>query len=248
MGHSSATFLRVWRFIALMLASLSLSLSMTHLLELPQRMQFDQRLWVEVTVVENLYRLFGSVGAGFEMGAIAAAVGLAVGVRKRGAVFYWALAGAMFLGLGFASWLIFVAPMNAAFATWLTQPVPADWTQYRNQWEYAHAAIALIKTLGLSCLFVSVLLDPSITGTVHAASERLRQNHLPAIAAHPLASARSRSRSNFKATWLWSVGLVAVIVVSAVFFGLITYVFHSVLIGTILSIAGILGIGVSMDK
>jgi len=34
---------------------------MTHLLELPQRMQSDQQLWVRVTVIENIYRLFGLV-------------------------------------------------------------------------------------------------------------------------------------------------------------------------------------------
>ena len=39
-------FIRVWRFITLVLASLSLSLSMAHLLELPQRMQFDQQLFM----------------------------------------------------------------------------------------------------------------------------------------------------------------------------------------------------------
>ena len=60
------TFIGAWRFITFMLASFSLSLSMTHLLELPQRMQFDQQLWVRVTVLENLYQLFGSVGAAFE--------------------------------------------------------------------------------------------------------------------------------------------------------------------------------------
>jgi hypothetical protein len=40
------TFIRTWQFITLMLASFSLSLSMTHLLEMPQRMQFDRQLWV----------------------------------------------------------------------------------------------------------------------------------------------------------------------------------------------------------
>lgn len=118
MGQKNRAFLRRWRFVALMLTSLILSLSMAHLLELPQRMQFDQRLWVEVTVVENVYRPFSSVGEGFETGAILAAIGLAFWVRKREAVFYWALAGAGLLGLGLASWLIWVTPINAEFATW----------------------------------------------------------------------------------------------------------------------------------
>jgi len=153
------TFIRTWRFITLMLASFSLSLSMTHLLELPQRMRFDQQLWVKVTVFENLYRLFGSVGAVFEITAILTAIGLAFLVRKRGSTFYWTLGGAILLVLAFVSWIMFVAPMNAEFAKWLTTPIPADWTRYRDQWEYAHAVNAFVKIMGLSLLLISVLVE-----------------------------------------------------------------------------------------
>jgi hypothetical protein len=153
------TFIRSWRFITLMLASFSLSLSMTHLLELPQRMQFDQQLWVKVTVLENVYKLFGSVGAVFEITAIITAIVLAFLVRKHGSTFYWTLGGAIVLVLAFVSWIVFVAPMNAEFAKWLTNPVPADWTRYRDQWEYAHAVNAFIKIIGLSLLAISVLVE-----------------------------------------------------------------------------------------
>jgi uncharacterized membrane protein len=152
-------FVRSWRFITLMLASLSLSPSIAHLLELPQRMKFDQQLWVKVTVFQNVYRLFGSVGAVFEIGAILAAMVMAFLVRKHRSVFYWTLGGAILLVLAFVSWILFVAPMNAEFAQWLTKPVPSDWTRYRDQWEYAHAINAVIKLLGLSLLVLSVLIE-----------------------------------------------------------------------------------------
>jgi len=151
------TFIRTWRFITLMLASFSLSLSMTHLLELPQRMQFDQQLWVRVTVVENVYKLFGSVGAVFEITAIITAIMLAFLVRKQGSTFYWTLGGAIVLVLAFLSWIMFVAPMNVEFAKWLTNPIPMDWMRYRDQWEYAHAVNALIKIIGLSLIVISVI-------------------------------------------------------------------------------------------
>ena len=154
-------FIRVWRFITLVLASLSLSLSMAHLLELPQRMQFDQQLWVRVTVLENVYKLFGSVGAAFEITAILTAIALVLLARRRASTFYWTLSGAIFLVLAFVSWIMFVAPMNAEFAKWLTNPVPADWTRYRDQWEYAHAVNAFIKIIGLSLLVISVLVENS---------------------------------------------------------------------------------------
>lgn len=152
-------FIQAWRFITLMLASFSLSLSMTHLLELPQRMKFDQQLWVRVTIFENVYRLFGSVGAAFEILAILTAIVLVFLIHNRGLTFYWTLGGAILLLLAFVSWIIFVAPMNAEFAKWLTDPIPAYWTRYRDQWEYAHAVNALIKIIGLSFLVISVLVE-----------------------------------------------------------------------------------------
>ena len=153
------TFIRFWRFITLMLASFSLSLSMTHLLELPQRMQFDQQLWIRVTVIENIYRLFGTVGAFFEIAAILTAIILVFLVRKHGSTFYWTLGGAMLLAIAFVSWMIFIAPMNAEFAKWLINPIPSNWIQYRDQWEYAHAANALLKIIGLSFLVISILVE-----------------------------------------------------------------------------------------
>ncbi|MGJ5632112.1 hypothetical protein [Nostoc sp. CALU 1950] len=141
---------------------------MTHLLELPQRMQFDQELWVRVTVFENVYKLFGSVGAAFEITAILTVIVLLFLLRKRGSTFYWTLGGAIFLVLAFVSWIMFVAPMNAEFAKWLTNPIPVDWRQYRDQWEYAHAINALIKIIGLSLLVISVLVETPKKRAIHS--------------------------------------------------------------------------------
>jgi hypothetical protein len=49
--------------------------------------------------------------------------------------------------------------MNSVFATWLTHPVPPEWTRYRDQWEYAHAINAFIKIAGLSLLLLSVIME-----------------------------------------------------------------------------------------
>ncbi|BAZ16448.1 hypothetical protein NIES4071_83250 [Calothrix sp. NIES-4071] len=161
------TLTQIWRFLTIMLASFSLSLSMAHLLELPQRMKFDQQLWVRVTVFENVYRLFGSVGAFFEVSAIFMAIVLSYLVRKRSSTFYWTLGGTVLLTIALVSWIIFVAPMNAEFAKWLTNPVPLDWTRYRNQWEYAHAINAIIKIIGFSLLVLSVTIETPTRKRVH---------------------------------------------------------------------------------
>jgi MFS family permease len=161
-------FIRAWRFITLMLTSLSLSLSMAQLLELLQRMQFDQQLWVRVTILENVYKLFVSVGAVFGITAILTTLVMAFLVRRRGSTFYWALGRAIFLVLAVVIWIMFIAPMNAEFAQWLTNPVPTDWTRYSDQWEYAHEVNALIKMIGLILLVVSVLVETPKKRAIHS--------------------------------------------------------------------------------
>jgi hypothetical protein len=157
---------KIFQFLTLLLAAFSLSLSMAHLLEMPQRMKFDKDLWVTVTVYEGVYNYFGSVGAFFEIGAILAAFILAFLLRGHGSVFYWTLSGAIVLAAALASWLIFVNSANAELARWLTNPVPPDWTSTRNQWEYAHAVNAFIKIIGFSLLAVSVIIEtPRMSGT-----------------------------------------------------------------------------------
>ena len=106
------------------------------------------------------------MGAIFEIGAILTAAALALLVRKRGATFAWTLGGPVCLATAFASWLIFVAPANAEFVQWLTTPIPADWTYWRKQWEYAHAMNALIKIIGLSLLVISVLIETPDTKAI----------------------------------------------------------------------------------
>ena len=157
------TLIRTWRFATIILAAFSLSLSMTHLLEFPQRMKFDQQLWVRVTVFEGVYKYFGSAGAVFEVGAILAAVVLIFLVRGRGPTFHWTLGGASLLAAAFVSWILFVNSANAELARWLTSPVPPDWTSTRDQWEYAHAINALIKIAGFSLLLISVLVETPAT-------------------------------------------------------------------------------------
>ena len=42
----------------------------------------------------------------------------------------------------------------------------ADWTHWRDQWEYAHAMNALIKIIGLSLLVISVLIETPDTKAI----------------------------------------------------------------------------------
>src|SRR5437763_9598809 len=101
--------LRVWRFLAIILAALALTMTSAHVLEMPQKMQYDAQLYSAVNT--TMYRYFAIVGGVYSMGSIIAASVLAFLVRRDWAVFRWALAGALLLVLWFVSWLTLVAPV-----------------------------------------------------------------------------------------------------------------------------------------
>ncbi len=73
-------------------------------------------------------------------------------------------ATALLTGLGAACtastvviWARFNEPVNREVVRWDPAALPEDWAAQRDQWEFAHAASALLHTVGLSALLVSVL-------------------------------------------------------------------------------------------
>jgi hypothetical protein len=152
--------LRAWRFSTLLLAALALTMESAHVLELPQKMQYNAQLYSAVNT--TLYRYFAIVGGAYQVGSIVAAVVLAFLVRKRRASVMWTLVGALCLLLAFGIWLTVVAPVNSAVAeAWRSAPesVPALWMQLRHRWEYGHAAGFVVQLVGFCALVLSVLVE-----------------------------------------------------------------------------------------
>ncbi len=71
-----------WRFITFILAALSLTMTSVHVLELPQKMEYNAQMYSAVNT--TLYRYFAIVGGFYEVGSILAAIVLVFLVRKRG--------------------------------------------------------------------------------------------------------------------------------------------------------------------
>jgi hypothetical protein len=151
--------IRAWRFATLLLAALSLTMESAHVLELPQKLQYDAQMYSAVNT--SLYRYFAIVGAFYQLGSILAALVLAYRLRMD-KTFGWTAAGACGLVLAFVAWLAVVAPVNAEVAEALrTAPesVPALWQTLRLRWELGHALGFLLQLVGVGALIWSVLLD-----------------------------------------------------------------------------------------
>jgi hypothetical protein len=157
-------FLRVWRFITIILTAMTMALAFCHLMEMPARMTWDAELWMRVTAIGGLYRMFGSVGAFLEVGAVVAVILLSFLVRGRQRAFGWTLAGAACLVVSHLIWWLLVFPANNEFARWTLTSIPADWEKWRAQWEYTHAARAVLQLLGLGALVLSVLIETPTEG------------------------------------------------------------------------------------
>ena len=148
------------RFVAVILAALTLGLGFCHLMQLPSRLGWDQYLWVGSTVQGGLYALFGSVGALIGLAAIVVLFLLAYFVREHGRPgFGLSVTAAVLYAAAFVLWWVLVYPANAELAKWVTGPVPADWVTYRDRWEWGHAVIALTELAGFAALVLAVLAD-----------------------------------------------------------------------------------------
>jgi hypothetical protein len=77
----SATLLRNWRLLTIVLVALSMGTALCHLLEMPAKLTYDGWLWL--TLLQTLHPpAFGTVGAAFEVGAVVALAVLAILVRS----------------------------------------------------------------------------------------------------------------------------------------------------------------------
>jgi hypothetical protein len=156
--------LRSWRLAAILIASLSMGTTLAHLLEMPAKLHYGGALWL--TLLQTLYPpAFGTIGAFFEAAAIGMAGALAISVRRRTRAFVWTVAGASCLLAAHAAFWIWVAPVNRALLPLTPETLPPDWTELRDQWEYAHAARALLQITGLGALVLSVLVETPTRGS-----------------------------------------------------------------------------------
>jgi hypothetical protein len=142
-----------WTFLTLALVGLNTGGAFAHVLELPGKMRLSAADYLRV---QSIYHAFGPVGALLEPGSVLAALAQTVLMRDtRGAL--PSRVGAACLGAALALWLALVAPMNARFATWTAETIPADWQETRNQWEYTHAARFVLQFTGFCLLLLGAL-------------------------------------------------------------------------------------------
>jgi hypothetical protein len=136
--------MRTVQFIAIVLAALALVPVGAHLLELPHKMALERDGYFLVQSIYSGWSLLGAV----LIAAIAANAAAAIAMRAQPAPMFLAGAAALLLLATLVVFFAWVFPANQATANWTT--MPSDWETLRRQWEYGHAADAVL-TLGALC-------------------------------------------------------------------------------------------------
>ena len=165
--------LRTLRFATLLLSALGLVMGGAHALELPAKLGYDAELYTRVT--SSLYRLFGSIGAVIQVGALLCAVGLSLLVRRLPSFRSTAL-GALALALSLVLWALLVAPVNAEWGRALKEApatAPDLYLRLQARWEYGHLAAFAAWLLGYVLLLASILsFDATEDGSSRATRPR----------------------------------------------------------------------------
>ncbi|QPC43277.1 DUF1772 domain-containing protein [Kaustia mangrovi] len=144
--------LRIVQFLAVVLTALALVPAGAHLFEMPAKLALTQDDYFVVQTIYRGWALFGTV----LIGALIA--NLALTVLLRGTGLHCALAGSAFLLVAatLAIFFTWTYPANRATRNWTV--VPENWEALRTQWEYAHAANAVLTFIAVCALVLALVI------------------------------------------------------------------------------------------
>jgi hypothetical protein len=142
---------RTIQFLAIIVSALALVPSGAHLAALPNKIGMAQ---AEYFTAQGIY--IGWVILGWLWpAALTTNALLAVTVRAQLWPFWFAVAAAACFVLMFAIFLTWTQPANQATQNWTI--MPDNWETLRRQWEYSHAANAVIVFLAVCLSTLSAL-------------------------------------------------------------------------------------------
>ena len=144
------------RFLSLLFTALALAPAMAHLLELPNKIGLPRDAYLTVQHVYNGWALLGFV----VYAALFSTLALALLSRHRGRELGLALTAFLcIVGTQGVFWTL-TFPANQATQNWTV--LPDNWMALRTQWEYSHAASAVLNLVALVATILCVLDSPNI--------------------------------------------------------------------------------------
>ncbi|HEX5125931.1 MAG TPA: hypothetical protein VFW00_04250 [Rhodocyclaceae bacterium] len=153
-------FVKVWRFMTLLLVALLTGLAFAHVLERPVKLHYDAATYIYLQ--QTLYKEWGPPNAGgiLEPMAILATCILAAVTRGMRVEFLLALAAAIALLIAFPIvFFVFVAPANEIFRAATPTSIPSNWMDLRASWETGHSIRFVFQLIAFMLLLASTLVE-----------------------------------------------------------------------------------------
>lgn len=138
-------------FVAIVSTALALGGGLAHLFELPAKMALPGEQYF---IVQGLYRGWWQLVYPLAL-QLFSLVALVVAYRHEPRVFFACGLSLMSLLAAQVVFWVFTAPANSATSSWTAQP--ENWETLRRQWEYSHAAGAVLQLLAMASLAVAAL-------------------------------------------------------------------------------------------
>jgi hypothetical protein len=138
------------RFLSLLFTALALAPALAHLLELPNKIGLSREDYLTVQQIYRGWSLLGFV----VFGALLATLAHAIIARGRRKEFRAALTAFLcIVGTQVVFWT-FTFPANQQTNNWVM--LPENWAALRTQWEYSHAASAVLNLGAVIALIYAV--------------------------------------------------------------------------------------------
>ena len=145
--------LRIVGFLALVFTALALAPGGAHLFSLPNKIGMAQEPYF---IAQSIYRGWWLMGLVL-FPAMLINLALAYLLREEMPGFFLATLACVCMAATLAIFFAFTYPANVATQNWTV--VPGNWAELRQQWEYSHAANALLNFAAF-CLVAWALLSP----------------------------------------------------------------------------------------
>jgi hypothetical protein len=143
--------IKLVQFLAIIAAALYLVPTGAHLFELPHKMALSPTDYMTVQQIYAGWQLFGVVIAI----ALLATLVNTILVRGDRRAFAWSLGAFLALAATQGVFWAYTYPVNVATRSWTVSPEPFE--AARQQWEYSHAASAVLTFVALVALVFSSL-------------------------------------------------------------------------------------------
>ena len=146
-----ALMVRAVAFVAIVFTAVSLVPAGAHLFEFLNKINLTADQYFVVQSIYRGWNLFGFV----LIPAVIVNFVLAVMLRATPFVATMALIAGVCMVATLAVFFIWIEPANRATDYWMT--VPANWEALRRQWEYGHAANAIVTFIAFCSVTVAAL-------------------------------------------------------------------------------------------